>query len=271
MTLNTLITCFKKSSYNEIASMQNVYGWYLNIIILNLQIQSFLNTLSLLDAVPWGIAELNSDAVKDNVWVLRPSATAFKDMVFGDSMTVCLCAIKLITLSRGFIKPINSLLNHVQSGASVLAVFFFVFMLKILGTSMFNQSMKGGDDARYMNFTNALMYTIYFPAVLGEQEMIFHDGWPLLWYFLNTMVYVYLVVILLMGVFSAITVREYAFCEKSSSFPLVDSKGDYVQEDEKSFLVAFRETRHNLLMWSIDWAPPGFRQRFEKFDDGDEE
>ena len=77
-----------------------------------------------------------------------------------------------------------------------------------------------------------------------------------MWYFLNTMSYVYLMVILLMGVFSALTVREYSFCEKSRSLPAIDSKGEYVLEEDKSFLLAFAEARHNLLMWSVAWLLP---------------
>lgn len=90
-----------------------MYGWYLNIMILYLQVYSAVGSLSLLDSVPWSRSDLNSDRVKDNYWMMRPTAIAFKDMVFSDSMTVCLCAIKLITLTRKFIKPIDSMLNNI--------------------------------------------------------------------------------------------------------------------------------------------------------------
>ena len=254
MILNTVITCFKKGSYNEVASLQNLYGWYLNIFILLLQFQSFIGSLSLLEAVPWGIADLNTEQVRGQFWQMRHFSVSFKEMVFGDSMTVCLCVIKLITLSRIINKPLNKVLNNVQLSAGILVAFLIVFAIKVLGFALFNLGINGNQDARYTTFMNALLYTIYYPSVLDKNQIIFNSVVPFIWHLLNTLFYYYLMVILLAGTFSAITASEHAFCEKSRSLPAVNSKGDYIEE-EVPFGQRVRQARHDLLMYLIAWTP----------------
>ena len=57
----------------------------------------------------------------------------------------------------------------------------------------------------------------------------------------------------------------------SRSYPQVDNQGNLIEEETRSAIVVFQESKYNLFMWFISYLPRSFTKRFEKFEDEKEE
>ena len=92
---------------------------------------------------------------------MRGLAQMYKNMIYLDSMCVLLCFINLLGLSRNVIKPINDMLNSMQSGSGLFLLIFIVWASYIAGLACCNVSIYGNIDRKYKDFFTAIIHTFY--------------------------------------------------------------------------------------------------------------
>ena len=269
MIVNIVVSQTMKKSANEVASWQNFYGLYIDVAIICCQLISFTNTTKLLGTVDWKISEISDAKVAGEFLIMSSLARQYRSMVFFDSFCVFLSMFKTISLLRNILKFIDKALNNIQSGAGMLLLFSLYWMGTIFGCSLFNMSIYGNNDTRYSTLLSSFVYTLFKTLDKSIDNVLLFEGF--IWTFINALVLYFLTVIYMTSMISAIIVREHSSCEMSRSYPQVDNQGNLIEEETRSAIVVFQESKYDLFMWFISYLPRSFTKRFEKFEDEKEE
>ena len=87
------------------------------------------------------------------------------------------------------------------------------------------------------------MNTFYNTAVLDSKIKNINSVDQFFWQLINPLIYYFVTVILLMGIFQAATCREYNFVKKSSFEPAVKEDGNYeVIKEEVDFRTKLKDS-----------------------------
>ena len=97
--LNTFRTCMKEKSIPQALSLQAFYGWYINIIVVGMQIASVNIMVRLTySPLPFSLEQIHDESVSEKFWLTRGLARDFRLMTFLDSICIFLLFLNIIAL-----------------------------------------------------------------------------------------------------------------------------------------------------------------------------
>lgn len=98
--LITLKTMMKRETLNEIFSSQTFFDTYLSVSLLFLQISVLVHQFTQFSKFPTEPSTITDEDISSQFWLMRGFAYRFYQILFLDSLSLCVTFTNLLTLLR---------------------------------------------------------------------------------------------------------------------------------------------------------------------------
>lgn len=144
---------------------------------------------------------------RDHPQQLRSFGYLFYRIQFFEALSLCLCIMILLTLSRHY-KPMSHITNELLGAVPQLLLGTVIWLFSQVGLCIWNISLYGGSDPRYANFLIAYVHTLYAQAALGLQDEE-HLSLSAFFFRVVNNIFLYILYIILGGIIVANLKGEY--------------------------------------------------------------